>query len=70
MEEYSYIFGIKKSLKDGLTTGLASAITIFLIFGEQIMTQCPDLSFSIFGMVVGFKTIFTFITNWAKHNIE
>ena len=67
MVEYSASKGAWKSIKDGFATAVTLGIAVFIAGATQAATQCPELSFTTFGMAIGIKTVLQFANNARKH---
>lgn len=64
---YSMGYGIWKSLKDAGANTVTAGVAWFLLVGEQVAIQCPELTFSVLGLTFTFKAAFNFFNNYRKH---
>jgi hypothetical protein len=64
---YSASYGIWKSVKDAAMNTVAAGTAYFFLVGDQVVTQCPELTLSVLGATFSFKAAFNFLNNYRKN---
>ena len=70
MGNYSKLYGLWVTIKDGSGNALAIVAGATITILTQVSTHCPDLTvtigtFSVSSLAI--KAVLRFITNWEKH---
>lgn len=64
---YDIAIGFGKGVKDAVATVVSLGLAFSIAGATQAATQCPELSFTAFGLTVGIKTVLQWLNNYRKN---